>query len=38
MNHGKKYVDAAKAVDRMKLYDSSEAIRSTGSFCHILSL
>ena len=26
MKHGKKYVDAAKAVDRMKLYDSSEAL------------
>ena len=26
MKHGKKYVDAAKAVDRLKLYDSSEAL------------
>ena len=26
MKHGKKYVDAAKAVDRMKLYDSNEAL------------
>ena len=26
MKHGKKYVDAAKAVDRMKLYDTSEAL------------
>ena len=26
MKHGKKYVDAAKAVDRLKLYDSNEAL------------
>ncbi|HIV16886.1 MAG TPA: 50S ribosomal protein L1 [Candidatus Alectryocaccobium stercorigallinarum] len=26
MKHGKKYVEAAKAVDRMKLYDPDEAI------------
>ena len=26
MKHGKKYVDAAKAVDRSKLYDSNEAL------------
>ena len=26
MKHGKKYVEAAKAVDRFKLYDSSEAL------------
>ena len=26
MKHGKKYVEAAKSVDRLKLYDSSEAL------------
>ena len=26
MKHGKKYVDAAKAVDRLKLYDSNEVL------------
>lgn len=26
MKHGKKYIDAAKAVDRSKLYDSNEAL------------
>ena len=26
MKHGKKYVDAAKLVDRTKLYDSKEAL------------
>lgn len=26
MKHGKKYVDAAKAVDRLKLYDANEAL------------
>ena len=26
MKHGKKYVDAAKLVDRTKLYDSGEAL------------
>jgi ribosomal protein L1, bacterial/chloroplast len=26
MKHGKKYVDAAKAVDRLKLYDTNEAL------------
>ncbi len=26
MKHGKKYVEAAKAVDRLKLYDSNEAL------------
>ena len=25
MKHGKKYVDAAKLVDRTKLYDTNEA-------------
>ena len=26
MKHGKKYVDAAKLVDRTKLYDTNEAL------------
>ena len=26
MKHGKKYVDAAKLVDRNKLYDTDEAL------------
>lgn len=30
MKHGKKYVEAAKAVDRFKLYDSSEALDLVG--------
>ncbi|MDO4831123.1 MAG: 50S ribosomal protein L1, partial [Clostridia bacterium] len=28
MKHGKKYVDAAKLVDRTKLYDSKEALET----------
>ena len=26
MKHGKKYVEAAKAVERFKLYDPAEAV------------
>ena len=26
MKHGKKYVDALKAIDRTKLYDTNEAV------------
>ena len=28
MKHGKKYVDAAKLVDRTKLYDTNDTVRN----------
>ena len=36
MKRGKKYVEAAKAVDRATLYDTAEAISLVSNVCHAI--